>query len=354
DTAAALKKIDLFLKGETVPGTILFITCGIEPKAFSELAKDSGSEARNQILVLGVGTEQGGPLRTPSGEFLTENGRRVFSKLDLEGLRELKSQADVPVSTVTLDDSDIKWVQRRAISHLQAMQLRDAKIRWVDEGYWLVIPVALLIVLWFRKGWTIRWGTAALGLVIFFHGEPAGARDFHFMDLWLTPDQQGRYYYEKGNYAAAAERFQNPMWKGLALCRKNDYQAALNEFALVDSPESWFNQGNALAYLKKYPDAVHAYTEALKERPHWQEAEENLALVRSLIPAPKKSDEEQEEAPNLKPDQVKFDKKGKKGKKTAVNSKEEMADIWMRNIQTSPADFLRRKFAIESAQERRK
>jgi len=24
--------------------------------------------------------------------------------------------------------------------------------------------------------------------------------------------------------------------------------------------------------------------------------------------------------------------------------------VWMRNIQTSPADFLRRKFAVESAQ----
>lgn len=30
DTAAALKKIDTFLSGEPVPGTILFITCGIE------------------------------------------------------------------------------------------------------------------------------------------------------------------------------------------------------------------------------------------------------------------------------------------------------------------------------------
>ena len=40
------------------------------------------------------------------------------------------------------------------------------------------------------------------------------------------------------------------------------------------------------------------------------------ALVRSLIPQqPKKPDEEQEYAPNLKPDQVKFDEKAKKGKK---------------------------------------
>jgi Ca-activated chloride channel family protein len=354
DTSAPLKKIATFLEGETVPGTILFITCGIERNAFPELAKDSGDDARNQILVLGVGTEQGGPLRTASGEFLTENGRRVFSKLDLEGFRALKRQADVPISSVTLNDDDVKWVQRRAVSHLQAVQQHDAKVRWIDEGYWLVIPIALLTALWFRKGWTVRWGTAALAILVFY-GQPAAARDFHFIDLWLTADQQGRYYYEKRDYMTAAERFQDPMWKGLALCRAKKYQAALDEFALIDSPESWFNQGNALAYLKKYPEAVHAYNEALKKRPHWRDAEDNLALVRSLIPpSPKKSDEEQEEAPNLKPDQIKFDKKGKKGKKALVNSAEEMADMWMRNIQTSPADFLRRKFAIESAQENKR
>lgn len=355
DSTAALRKINTFLEGETVPGTILFITCGVERKAFPAFAKAAGDDARNQVLVLGIGTAQGGPLRTTSGGFVTEDGRRVFSKLDVEGLRALKGETDIPTSTITLDDDDVKWVQRRAINHLQAVQQRDAKVRWVDDGYWLVIPITVLTALWFRKGWTIRWGTAALGFVLFFHGQPAGAREFHFIDLWLTPDQQGRYYYEKGDYATAAERFQDPIWKGLALCRRGDYQAALDEFALADTPESWFNQGNALAYLKKYPEAVHAYGEALKEHPHWREAEENLALVRSLIPPPpKKSDEEQEEAPNLKPDQVKFDKKGKKGKKALVNAKQEMAEIWMRNIQTSPADFLRRKFEIESAEEKKK
>jgi Ca-activated chloride channel homolog len=355
DTGAALRKIDAFLKNETVPGTILFITCGIERRAFPVFAQHGG-DARNQVLVLGVGTTQGGPLRTASGQFATENGRRLFSRLDLDGLKALKSEADVPISTVTLDEDDVKWIQRRAVSHLQAVQQRDAKIRWVDQGYWLVIPIAVFAGLWFRKGWTIRWVTAGFAALIFLHGSPAAARDFHFIDLWLTPDQQGRYYYEKGDYASAAEHFRDPMWKGLALCRKNDYAGALNDFALVDTPESWFNQGNALAWLKKYPEAVHAYGEALKARPHWREAEDNLALIRSLIPPPKKpSDEEQEEAPNLKPDEIKFDEKGKKGKKSKSGvGAVPMADIWMRNIQTSPADFLRRKFAIESAEGKRK
>jgi Ca-activated chloride channel family protein len=351
DTAAALRVIDTFNKNESVPGTILFITYGVERKAFPAFVQH-GNTARDQVLVLGIGTAQGGPLRTPSGQFLTENGHRVFSRLDLDGLKALKDQAGTPVSTTTLDDDDIKWVQRHALSHLKAVQQSDAKVRWVDQGYWLVIPIALFTALWFRKGWTIRWVTGLL-LLILFRPENASAAGFRFADLWLTPDQQGRYYFEKGDYGTAAERFEDPMWKGLALCRERKYDEAISSFALMNTAESWFNQGNALAYQKKYPEAVNAYNEALKMRPHWREAEDNLAVVRSLIPPPKKPDEQQYD-PTFKPDQFKFDEKGKKGKKGALKiGKEQTADIWMRNIQVSPADFLRRKFAIEAAEKKR-
>ena len=59
--------------------------------------------------------------------------------------------------------------------------------------------------------------------------------------------------------------------------------------------------------------------------------QENLALVQSLIPKQKdKEDEQQEIAPDLPPDQVKFDKKGKQGKKTQIQQLDpaKMADIW--------------------------
>lgn len=174
----------------------------------------------------------------------------------------------------------------------------------------------------------------------------------------MTPDQQGRYYFQKKDYKKAAERFEDPMWRGLALARMGDYDAALNAFALSDSAEAWFNQGDALAHNGKYPAAVEAFHQALLRRPDWQEAKDNLALVQSLIPKPKEQKKEKkeqsEEAPNLPPDQVRFDDKGKQGKKTRTNIKPvTTADIWMRNIQTSPADFLRRRFAIQDAKERR-
>jgi Ca-activated chloride channel homolog len=149
------------------------------------------------------------------------------------------------------------------------------------------------------------------------------------------------------------------MWKGFALARAQDYQDALNAFALDDSAEAWYNQGDALAHLGRYPEAAQAFQQALARRHPWIDAQKNLELVQSLIPKPKKKDKDQEQemAPNLPPDQIKFDEKGKHGKSQTVQAKvdpKKMAEIWMRNIQTTPADFLRRRFAIQAAQEHRR
>jgi Ca-activated chloride channel homolog len=358
DTAKALGVIEDFLKDEQVPGTILFVTDGIESAALSTLERFTAKQDQtDDIVVLGAGTSAGGPVQIAANRFLDDSsGRRVYAKLDINALRSL-SRIGVDATTLTPDDDDIQWIQRRVQHHLQSIQQKDAKTRWIDEGYWLTVPIAALGVFWFRKGWTIRWTSAAFA-VVFVFPTPMGSSSFSWIDLWLTHDQQGRYYFEKGNYSKAAETFDDPVWRGIASARAGNYDAALNAFALSDTAEAWYNQGDALAHLRKYPEAVAAYQQALERRHPWSEAEENLVLVQSLIPKPKNEkkndDEEQEEAPNLPPDQMKFDEKGKEGKRTQIKAYPiNMADIWMRNIQTTPAEFLRRRFAIQAAEEHR-
>jgi Ca-activated chloride channel family protein len=355
DTGKALRTIEDFLKDEPVPGTILFVTDGIEPQALPALRKFTAeNEGQTEILVMGVGTSSGGPVRTSAQGFLTDNlGRRVYSKLDVNALRSLR-HIDIAATTLTLNDDDIHWIQRRVQHHLQAVQQRNRKTRWIDEGYWLTVPVAAVALFWFRKGWAVRWTSAALAVVFVVPSSGDQSR-FSWMDLWLTHDQQGRYYFEKAEYKTAAEKFEDPIWRGLALTRAGDYEEALNAFALSDSAEAWYNQGDALAHLGKYPEAVQAYKQALARRNPWPDAQDNLALVESLIPKAKNKDKDQEqEAPNLPPDQMKFDEKGEQGKKTQMRIKldpKKMAEIWMRNIQTTPADFLRRRFAMQAAKE---
>ena len=150
--AGALALAGRMLADERTPGTVLFLTDGI---ASSQVAAFVEHEAtsRDQVLVLAVATERGGLVPSPDGE--TRAG--VVSTLDREGLDELTRRTSAYVTTVTVDDTDIDRIERRIASNLEAAQAEDVSGRWRDEGYWLLWPIVLLSMMWFRKGWVVRW-----------------------------------------------------------------------------------------------------------------------------------------------------------------------------------------------------
>lgn len=150
DPAAALGVAERMLADDPTSGTILFLTDGIAVEAAPSFADHSRS-SRDQIVVLAVGTEQGGAIPRPDGSF------GELSTLDRQGLEAVKSQADAYVTSVTVDDTDVRRVNRQIASHLTAVQQENEEGRWRDEGWWLVLPLVLLCLAWFRKGWTIQW-----------------------------------------------------------------------------------------------------------------------------------------------------------------------------------------------------
>ncbi len=179
--------------------------------------------------------------------------------------------------------------------------------------------------------------------------------DWSMIGLWLTPDQQGRYYFERNNYKTAAQRFREPLWKGIAYYRSGNLEAAAEQLALVETAEGYFNLGDAYAHLGKFDQAASSYEEALRRKPNDKEIRENLELVRSLIlKKGRKKEEEppQGDEPIFNPDEIKVDEKGKKGKEGEVDqgplSDEQIQELWMRRLQTTPSEFLRLKFASQA------
>jgi len=75
----------------------------------------------------------------------------------------------VPVS---VDGADIARLERRIETHFQAAQGDRFGTRWRDEGFWLLLPLALLSLLWFRRGTTVAW---ALALIIAMQVAPSRA-----------------------------------------------------------------------------------------------------------------------------------------------------------------------------------
>jgi Ca-activated chloride channel family protein len=352
DAPRALELGESLLAREPVAGTILFVTDGISKAQVPAFAARQ-PKSRTQVVVLGVGTTEGGPVREGKG-FLSEGGRRVVAKLDREGLEALARTTGAFVATATLDDGDVARIQRGVQSHMQAATQKDPGARWRDFGWYLTPALAVLGALWFRRGVSLRWASALLVGAVF--PGPARAADFRLVDLVATRDQQGRYFFQKGDYKTAAERFRDPLWKGIACYRAADYACAVDAFARVDSPEAYYDLGNAYAKTGELKLAVAAYGKALAARPGFPDARANRDLVASLIPKEPKNDEEEGAAdPTQKPDEVKFDEKGKKGKSGKVEvhqlTDEEIATMWLRGVETSPAGFLKRKFAVQAVKE---
>ena len=348
NTAQALQVIQTAMADETAPGTILFMTDGVDRPSFSAFSDYKG---HNDLMILGVGTAAGGPVKTDNGEYLTDaGGARVQARMDLDALKALQSASSAQVATVTLDDSDVNWIVHR-IQSAFTQKTDEGLQRWRDAGWYLTIPIAFLVMLTFRRGHKIHWLGAFLFLSLPLGMSPKQAAAADFADAWFTPDQQGQRAFRKGDYAAAADHFADLPWRGAALYRAGRFQDAIDAFAQSSDPESYYNQGNALMQLDKTDEAIAAYQQALKQRPGWADAEGNLKLAERR--KKEKDDlekEQQQEQAGMDPDQIQFDDKGKKGKEGQVNLAVQSAEMWMRNIQVSPAQLLARKFAIEASE----
>ncbi|MBB5190737.1 hypothetical protein HNQ50_001459 [Silvimonas terrae] len=149
----ALQQADHLLSKEPAAGTIVFCTDGFDRNQIPAFAKAIGQQ-RALVLLLAVGTARGGPLRSQNGGVVTDSaGHPQQGKFDLAALQAAAAAADAPLTSVRLDDDDVAWVQRRAVSHMQAAEERNAQVRWKEAGYYLCFPLALLAALWFRRGW---------------------------------------------------------------------------------------------------------------------------------------------------------------------------------------------------------
>ena len=155
--STALAAAESLLAGESIPGSILFITDGF-PDADRHAFIDHSHASENGVLALAVGTPQGGPVRTGPGRYAqAAGGEKVIARLDTAGLDAMANAAGVTLVSATFDRSDVERIQRTVQTRLEQAIEQSARTRWRDAGYWLTWPVLLLVALSFRRGWTVRW-----------------------------------------------------------------------------------------------------------------------------------------------------------------------------------------------------
>ena len=186
-------------------------------------------------------------------------------------------------------------------------------------------------------------------------GEP-GLSPGWWRDLWRTPDQQAQRLFDAGDYAAAAARFTDPMRIGMAWYRAGEFERAAAAFGQLTSAEGQFNRANALLFQGEYERAIAAYDQVLAQRPDWRPAVENreIAIAREERLAPPE-DDAGGTGGMLEADEIAFDTSGRtknaEGEQTTEGgnafSDAAMREMWLRRVETRPADFLRARFASQ-------
>ena len=282
---------------------------------------------------------------------------------------------DAPVIAAAPDDADLRRIDGLLNAAWARAQLGDESRPWEDRGRWLAWPAALLTLIWFRRGWTMRWAALA-ALALLLPGAPQaqeGARNLRaetaaeapgLFDLggpvagwFLTPDQQGEIAAGRRDYDRAAALYADPWRRGYAQYRDGQYPAAVETMSRLDTAQAAFVQGLASIRAQAYRDGVRAFETALERDPAFPGAAENLVLARRIVDYVETQQEASDpgDQPDLGADDVAYDNEENRGQEVRMPRDEDAAgglltaDQWMRTVDSSPGDFLRQRFALEAA-----
>ncbi len=187
---------------------------------------------------------------------------------------------------------------------------------------------------------------------------------FNLLDSFVTKDQQGRWYFEKQDYRKAAERFQNPLWKGTAYYLNEDFKLAQEYFSRIDSTEGLFNMANSLAHGRNYVLASRVFEQILSQQGNHEAALNNKKILRKIMDEINMFSASQQAESGDSSRELGDEPQTAEGTETQlyeeqmiesikqVTADEILQDVsinemWLRRVQSDPANFLAIKFQMQ-------
>ncbi|MCH8496875.1 MAG: VWA domain-containing protein [Marinobacter sp.] len=259
-------------------GRILLISDNVtdaDQQAISSLLQ----ERSHTLSTLAVGTPDGAPIPLAERGFIRDQGQVVIARANPAALAELAQRSGGRSHIATLDDTDVRALRLGTDrgAGWQAVEQDLQAARWLDEGYWLLWPV-LLLLLW-------RWQAGrllALAPLVMLPLYPNTAMALSWSELWSREDQRAPALIEQ-DPARAAAQLRDPAWRGTALYRQGRFEDAITAFSEDSRPSARYNQANALALTGRLEEALAAYDDVLAAYPHHDDAQHNRELVQQLL-----------------------------------------------------------------------
>ncbi|KUJ72270.1 tetratricopeptide repeat protein [Thiomicrospira sp. WB1] len=281
---------------------LLWITDDVEADEIDPLT-DFVTTHQIDLRILVVGTQNGGVIQVPEyGLIKDKQGTAVRPGVPLDRFETLARQTQSPMMQLTqtpIDPTPLfpSPLMAQTVGESERTQTRD---QWLDQGLWLLWLLVPGLLIGFRKGVLLSWSpvalmaTASVYLSLLMpapvYADPTSSQqELSLLEVLKSGDQQGYEKFQQKDFAAAADRFEDPMWRGASLYRQGDYQGALKAFNQASGAEAHYNRGNALTQLGRYDEAIKAYDQALTRQPDHAGAQHNRELVQTLknVPPPK-------------------------------------------------------------------
>jgi Ca-activated chloride channel family protein len=300
-------------------GDIYWFTDGIDNYDIQDITDWSRSN-NHRLNILGVGTKSGAPIKLNNGELMKDNsGSIIVPKLSISALQGSAKRGQGNYATLANNNSDIEQLlsQPFDIEEQEQKESSNTGDQWQEVGPYLLLLVLPLLLPYFRRGRLL----AILPVMLIITPVDKGYAQSSALpsaipskinanaveaskqipsenltssfwdDLWQTKDQQGQKQFNSQAFQQAANSFENTSWQGSSFYRSGDFEKALEAFQQQSTDEALYNQGNALAQLKRIDEAIEAYTQALKKNPQHEDAKANKAYLEEL----KKQQEQQKD-----------------------------------------------------------
>ena len=130
--ADALRLAEQVLDDSGVPGSVLVMADNVSP-------------AQVQLLA-------DGEYVVPA-QFLSV---QAFGSLVDGGLEDAADSLGAPVVELAVEPTDVEKVAQRAASSFKSVSSMNEGERWIDAGYYFLPLLALMALMWSRRGWLVR------------------------------------------------------------------------------------------------------------------------------------------------------------------------------------------------------
>lgn len=267
---------DSLLRDIVAPSTILLVTDNLTQEDVQRIGQTA---VHTHVEILAVATPSGGTIPVGNRVLKDKNGNTVIPRLDVIAMDQVDEIENVNVITVTLDDSDVKIAAAHIRQNLEyIIDPENVEEEWKDFGYWLSLPILLIGLFWFRRGWKVQW------IWLFLIGLSCNeAGEFKLENQFFTQDQRGQLLLNRGDTLAAAKTFKSANQKGFAYYQMGELDKALEAYSEASTAEGFYNLGVVYAQMGNWEAAQQAFDTSLELDPEFRQAKVNLERVTNTI-----------------------------------------------------------------------